>query len=62
MAPCPTPEKKRYATREAAEAGAGRSLVAFGRWLNQYACRCGWWHNTHLADAARYETPSDPAA
>jgi hypothetical protein len=58
-APCPTPTKHRYATREAAAIAAERTRVPFGQLLNQYACRCGWIHNTHLADAARYETTEE---
>lgn len=51
---CPTPDKHRYATPEAAALAAERTQVPFGRRLNQYQCRCGWVHNTHLAPPERY--------
>ncbi|MFD7861829.1 hypothetical protein [Streptomyces sp. NPDC059783] len=54
MTECPTPKKRRYATVEAAVMAAARTAMSSGRPLNQYQCRCGWVHNTHLADPARY--------
>jgi hypothetical protein len=51
---CPTPTKHRYATPHAARLAAERTQVPFGRRLNQYQCRCGWIHNTHLASPERY--------
>lgn len=56
--PCPTPRKHRYATREAARLVAQRTQIPFGQLLNTYECRCGWFHNTKLADPARYGTPA----
>lgn len=58
--PCPTPAKHRYATVEAAQRAAHRTQIPFGQHLNTYPCRCGWFHNTKLADPTRYNTP--PAA
>ena len=57
--PCPTPTKHRYATREAAQLVAARTQIPFGQHLNTYPCKCGWFHNTKLADPSRY---TDPAA
>lgn len=54
MPECPTPEKHRYATREAAAVAAERCVIPFGRVLNAYDCRCGWVHLTHLASPDRY--------
>ncbi|MFJ5089999.1 hypothetical protein [Streptomyces sp. NPDC088674] len=51
---CPTPRKPRYATAEAAEIAAERTVIPFGRQLNAYTCRCGWVHLTHLASPDRY--------
>ncbi|MFJ7999022.1 hypothetical protein ACIQ7D_18005 [Streptomyces sp. NPDC096310] len=48
MADCPTSEKHRYATPEAAALAAERTQVAFGRLLNAYQCRCGWVHLSKL--------------
>lgn len=55
--PCPTDQKKRYATREAADQAAHRSQLAVGAPLYPYTCVCTWWHlskqqtNTVPADA-----------
>lgn len=51
---CPTPGKHRYATREAAAKAADRTQVPYGRHLSSYECRCGWFHNSKLADDRRY--------
>lgn len=51
---CPHPEKRRFATVEAAALGAEQSAVTLGRQLNPYTCRCGWVHLTHLASWDRY--------
>lgn len=43
--PCPTPFKRRWAAKEAADEAldpAARHGVA----LRPYLCRCGWWHHT----------------
>jgi hypothetical protein len=42
--PCPTPTKKRYATRQAAEDAAHRSQIAINAPLYPYICICTWWH------------------
>lgn len=42
--PCPTPTKKRYATREAAENAAHRSRIAIQTPLHPYVCICTWLH------------------
>lgn len=56
--PCPTPHKHRYATHEAAQRAAARTQIPYGQLLNTYLCRCGWHHNTKLADPNRYNTPA----
>lgn len=40
---CPTTQKKRYATREAAESAARGAELATGP-LYPYVCPCTWWH------------------
>ncbi|MFJ7023196.1 hypothetical protein ACIQUW_33025 [Streptomyces sp. NPDC101117] len=42
--PCPTDQKKRYATSEAAESAARRSQIGIGAPLYPYICVCTWWH------------------
>lgn len=42
--PCPTDQKKRYATREAADNAARRSQIAIDTPLYPYICVCTWWH------------------
>lgn len=47
MPGCRTPEKSRYATREAAESAARRARLGVGKHLSPYdECGCGWWHLT----------------
>lgn len=41
---CPTPDKYRYATYEAAEKAGKRSQILAGQILYPYACACSWWH------------------
>ncbi|MEV7466188.1 hypothetical protein AB0O20_06685 [Streptomyces kronopolitis] len=45
---CPTPDKRRYATVEAAELEARRAQISAGRPLAVYLCdpSCGWYHLT----------------
>jgi hypothetical protein len=45
-APCPHPEKRRYATREAAERRGNRAELRIDKLLYPYQCICGWWHLT----------------
>jgi hypothetical protein len=42
--PCPTEQKKRYATREAAQNAAQRTQLAINTPLYPYVCVCTWWH------------------
>lgn len=48
MTACPTPAKSRYATQTAAAQAGRRSVIAVGRHLRPYECRCGWWHLTKI--------------
>lgn len=41
---CPTPLKKRYATREAAHSAARGVQLAIPTPLHPYTCVCTWWH------------------
>ncbi|MFF8840543.1 hypothetical protein [Streptomyces sp. NPDC015130] len=60
MTDCPTPDKHRYATREGAQSGARRSLIAVGT-LYPYACPCTWWHLTkHRPEEPLNPTDADP--
>lgn len=61
--PCPTPRKDRYATLEAAEAGARRSEWVFTiARLYTYDCDCGWIHLTKRPpDKVPADTAPDPA-
>lgn len=67
MPECPTPTKRRYATRKAAELAAARTVHVYGRLLNPYTCRgCGWIHLSKYAPAENYtptttETPRSAA-
>ncbi|MFD9004463.1 hypothetical protein ACFV0T_26480 [Streptomyces sp. NPDC059582] len=53
---CPTPDKKRYATREAAEKAAHRSQIAITEPLHPYICICTW---THLSKQPSDQVPTD---
>lgn len=44
--PCPTDQKKRYATHKAAQSAARRSQIAIEAPLYPYVCVCTWWHLT----------------
>ncbi|MHC3427224.1 hypothetical protein [Streptomyces sp. DT18] len=48
---CPHPEKRQYATEAGANLSAESTAATYGRRLRAYACRCGWWHLTHLGGA-----------
>lgn len=65
MTACPTPDKKRYATPEAAQTGARRSLIGVGHHLYPYTCICTWWHlsknPTHAIPADAAPDPADIA-
>ncbi|MGW2740544.1 hypothetical protein ACWC4D_40925 [Streptomyces sp. NPDC001288] len=41
---CPNPQKKRYATRQAADNAARGVQVAIPTPLHPYVCICTWWH------------------
>lgn len=57
MTACPTPDKSRFATREAAERAAERAQVPLGVWLWPYDnCACGW---VHLTSTDPLEVPAD---
>ncbi|MDX3354722.1 hypothetical protein PV703_15690 [Streptomyces sp. ME01-24h] len=43
---CPTPDKHKYATAEAASLEARRIQAGIGQILNPYPCPCDWWHLT----------------
>jgi hypothetical protein len=64
MAICPTPSKKRYATREGAEAAAYGAQIPVGKTLTPYLCQprgCGWWHLSKQApDAIPNGAQADP--
>lgn len=56
---CPTPDKKRYATTQAAWARAPRAELVLGYPLYPYdRCPCGWIHLTKNPNAW---TPTNPA-
>lgn len=44
--PCPTDQKKRYATQEAASNAAHRSQISLDTPLYPYICVCTWYHLT----------------
>lgn len=48
--PCPTPDKSRYATREAADSAATRVGFAYSVELRAYPCACTWYHLTSSKD------------
>lgn len=54
--PCPTPDKGRCATKEAAQGAAQRMRLRIGRLLVPYSCVCGWWH---LAAPPSQALPAD---
>lgn len=56
---CPTPHKKRYATREAADNAVHRSQIAIEDPLHPYICVCTWWH---LSKQPADEIPADATA
>ncbi|MFC9431639.1 hypothetical protein [Streptomyces sp. NPDC056987] len=56
---CPTPDKGRCATQEAAQKAAQRMQFRVGRLLTPYPCACGWWH---LASDSTQELPADAVA
>lgn len=53
---CPTPDKSRYATNQAADNAASRVQIPIGQHLRPYECPCGWWHLTSQPGPA---TPND---
>lgn len=57
--PCPTPDKGRCATQEAAQDAAQRMRLRVGRLLIPYPCVCGWWH---LAATPAQALPADATA
>ncbi|MFE1451934.1 hypothetical protein [Streptomyces olivaceoviridis] len=56
---CPNPQKKRYATREAADNAARRSQIAIEEPLHPYICICTWWH---LSKQPTNAVPADAVA
>lgn len=69
---CPNPQKKRYATAEAAQKAAHGVQIAITEPLHPYICVCTWWHLSRQPsdqvpadaipdphDIARLETLSD---
>jgi hypothetical protein len=56
---CPTPQKKRYATREAADSAARGVQIAITQPLYPYVCSCTWWH---LSKNATNELPANITA
>lgn len=56
---CPNPQKKRYATREAADNAAYRSQIAIEDPLHPYICVCTWWH---LSKQPSDQVPADAIA
>ncbi|MFE7614343.1 hypothetical protein [Streptomyces sp. NPDC057496] len=59
---CPTPDKGRCATKEAAQAVAQRMRLRIGRLLEPYPCPCGWWHlATTPSPALPVNAVADPA-
>lgn len=58
---CPTDQKKRYATREAAHTAARRSQIAVGALLHPYTCVCTWWHlSKQPSDTVPLDVVADP--
>jgi hypothetical protein len=59
--PCPNDQKKRYATREAAESAARRSQIAIDTPLHPYVCVCTWWHlSKRTPDTVPTDAIADP--
>ena len=54
---CPTPEKGRYATAQAAALAAHRTQIKFGEPMYEYECICSWWHLSR----SEQEPDPDPA-
>lgn len=64
MTACPTPKKRRYATREGAKHGALNAQIGVGKILDPYHCYpgCGWWHlSKKPSDALSEGATADPA-
>lgn len=58
---CPTDQKKRYATREAADNAARRSQIAVGAPLYPYVCICTWFHlSKQPSDTVPLDAVADP--
>ena len=57
-APCPHPEKRRYATEAAAHLDEDRATLIRGWFRRPYQCGCGWWHLTSETRRT-YQTPTD---
>lgn len=59
---CPTPQKKRYATREAAERAAHGVQIAIDQPLHPYTCICTWYHlSKQPSDTVPTDATADPA-
>lgn len=59
---CPTPLKKRYATREAAHSAARGVQLAIPAPLYPYTCVCTWWHlSRQPSDTVPTDATPDPA-
>ena len=56
---CPNPQKKRYATAEAAEKAAHGVQIAITEPLHPYICVCTWWH---LSRQPSDQVPADAVA
>jgi hypothetical protein len=54
---CPTPDKKRFATAEAAASYALARELGIGALLTPYACPCGW---VHLTSAEQIPDRAEP--
>lgn len=64
MTTCPTPSKRRYATREGAKHAAHNAQIGVGQILDPYYCYpgCEWWHlSKKPSDALPEGTTPDPA-
>ncbi|MER6092507.1 hypothetical protein [Streptomyces bluensis] len=56
---CPNPQKKRYATSEAAHSAARSVQIAITEPLHPYICVCTWWH---LSRQPSNQIPTDAIA